>query len=119
MDRLVQSRVSEPLQTCVGERGVARRIVARATPHHVVRAVEQRAHIDTDQRRRQHADRTQDAEAPSHVRRDFGRSDTVALRDRSQRSFRGIRHDDEMIAEMVKSYLRLLKQAVADPDGRF
>ncbi|HEX5874893.1 MAG TPA: amino acid adenylation domain-containing protein [Pyrinomonadaceae bacterium] len=27
--------------------------------------------------------------------------------------------DDEMIAEMVKSYLRLLKQAVADPDGRF
>jgi amino acid adenylation domain-containing protein len=27
--------------------------------------------------------------------------------------------DDETVAEMVNSYVRLLKQAVADPDGRF
>ena len=27
-------------------------------------------------------------------------------------------YDDETMTEMVKSYLRLLEQAVADPDGR-
>ena len=59
--------------------------------------------VDAHQRRRQHADRREDAEPAANRRRDVERGDSFRVRDLAQRSLGRIGHEDEMVLRRFSS----------------
>ncbi len=91
-----QRRVRKPLKDGERARGIGIHPLAQSARQHVGGAVEQRLHVDADERRRKESHRREHRKPPAHIGGNGERDDAILARNAAKRSLLRICDEDEV-----------------------